>query len=514
MRKVFLTVRVIALIICIVSPLYPGTITLLHSNDTHGTYRPYKIRKDGIERLVGGMEAVSHYLNGIRAREKNVLVIDTGDILTGTLAATIEYQGVIGGVMVDFFNRLGYDIWGFGNHEFDKGQKNTQGLIKLAKFPTVMSNVVYEQDNKLFSPEPYHIMVRDGLKVGIIAAMEENFLTEVHKDRIEGLNVLPLISTLNSYVPLLDKQTDLIVVIAHSSFNDGVRIAKNVPGIDVVLVAAEDGKFQDVNGVLVKSTFGHQKTLGFLKLEVKKDRIADYEEKLIWLWADMELSPSQSITSLVKEVDELVGTEYRKIIGEVKIDLTLQKYPNEMAQVESSLGNWITDVMRWQTGAQIGLHNSGAIRADILAGPICMEEIFEVCPFRNTLLVFKLSGQQLKQAFEMDVERNQDRLQISGMKYRYYAKAAKPFGQRVAYLEVNGDVLVKDGNVLLPEKTYTVVSNDYLVGHAEQKYFGFPVSFPQVKELPLNQALKEWLDKFKVLEYRVEGRIKEINRDH
>ena len=513
MRKVFLTVRIIALIICIVSPLYPSTITLLHSNDTHGTYRSYKVRKDGAERLVGGMEAVSHYLNGIRAREENVLMIDTGDILTGTLAAALEYQGVTGGVMVEFFNRLGYDIWGFGNHEFDKGQKNMQGLIKLAKFPTVMSNIVYEKDNKLFSPEPYHIMVKEELKVGIIAAMEENFLTEVHKDRIVGLNVLPIISTLNSYVPLMDEQTDLIVVIAHSTFNEGVRIARNVPGIDVVLVAAEDGKFQDVNGVLVKSTFGHQKTLGLLKLEVQNDRIADYDEKLIWLWADMDLSPSHSITSLVKEVDELVGTEYRKIIGEAKIDLTLQRYPNEMAQVESSLGNWITDVMRWQTGTQIGLHNSGAIRADLLAGPICMEEIFEVCPFRNTLLVFKLTGQQLKQAFEMDVERNQDRLQISGMKYRYYAKGAKPFGQRVDYLEVNGDILVKGGKVFAPEKTYTVVSNDYLVGQAEEKYFGFPVSDPQIKGLQLIQALKEWLDKFKVLEYRVEERIKEISRN-
>jgi len=144
MRKVFLTVRVIVLIIGIVSPLYPGTITILHSNDTHGTYRPYKIRKDGVERLVGGMETVSHYLNGIRAREENVLVIDTGDILTGTLAVTLEYQGVIGGVMVEFFNRLGYDIWGFGNHEFDKGQKNAQRLIELAKFPTLMSNIVYD----------------------------------------------------------------------------------------------------------------------------------------------------------------------------------------------------------------------------------------------------------------------------------------------------------------------------------------------------------------------------------
>jgi len=110
------------------------------------------------------------------------------------------------------------------------------------------------------------------------------------------------------------------------------------------------------------------------------------------------------------------------------------------------------------------------------------------------------------------VERGNDRLQVSGLTYRYYPKEAKPYGKRVDFVEINGDVLVKEGQVLYPERVYTVVSNDYLVGHAEDKYFGFPADEPRNTGLPLNQVLVDWLKKFKVLDYRFEERIVQINK--
>ena len=261
--------------------LFPETITLIHSNDTHGTFKPRQITVNGRERWIGGMEAASHYINRIRASDKNVLLIDTGDLMTGTLATEIEYKGVTGGAMIEFLNRLDYDLWCFGNHDFDKGQDNALRLAGLAKFPTIMANIVYKENGKLFAAKPYHIFNISGLKVGVIAVMEENFLIEVLKEKVEGLDVLPMIPVLNSFVPVLDKQTDLIIVLVHSRFVDGQRIAKNVPGIDAALVASEDGKCQEINGVVVKSTVGHQQTLGYLKLEVENDKVIAYEDKLI-----------------------------------------------------------------------------------------------------------------------------------------------------------------------------------------------------------------------------------------
>ena len=492
--------------------LYAEKITLIHSNDTHGTFKPFKIKAKNGERLVGGMEAASHYINEIRAKEKNVLLIDTGDIMTGTLASEIEYKGVTGGAMIEFLNRLGYDIWCYGNHCFDRGKENAKRLIGLAKFPTVMTNIVYEKNGKIFHAKPYHIFKIGRLKVGVIAIMEEDFLLEVQKDMVDGLNVLPVVPTLNSYIPDLDKQTDLIVLLSHSRFNQGIEIAKQISGIDIVLVASEDGKFEEINGVLIKSTEGHQNTLGYLKVEVENDKVVNHEEELIWLWADVDLKPSPQVTALVKEVEVSIGTEYAKVIGEAKLDHTRRRYPVGDARIECGLGDWITDAMRWKTGVQIGLHNSGGIRADIKKGPVTKADVFNVYPFQGTLVLFKLTGQQLKQALENDIERGEDRLQVSGIKYKYYLKKAKPYGKRVDFAEVNGDVLVRGGKVLYPKRVYTVVSNDYLVGHAEDKYFGFPAAEPQNTDMPLNQVLIDWLTEFKVLDYRFEDRIVQLNK--
>lgn len=517
-KKLFLEKRVFSIaavfysfyLLGTASPLFSESVTLVHSNDTHGIYKPYRVKEDNGERWVGGMEAASHYINEIKAREKNVLVIEKGDILTGTLAAEMKYKDVSGGVMMEFLNRLGTSVWSYGNHDFDKGWQNAAGLYGLAEFPTVMANIIYKKNGKLFPAEPYRIFRSGKLKVGIIAVMEENFLTEVQKEAVEGLDVLPLVPTLHSYVPKLDKKTDLVVVIAHCPFAEAERIAGNVAGVDVILVASNEGKFKEVNGIPVQSTWGYQKTLGYLKVEVEKDQIKSYEEKLIWLWADVKLKPSPRISALVKEVDNSVDVEFTKVIGEARADHFRNHYPKENGGVESQLGDWITDVMRWKTEAQIGLHNNGANRADIKAGPVTKADVFDVSPFHNTLVSFKLTGRQIKDLLEYDVERGWDRIQVSGLRYRYYPKTARPYGERVTFIEVDGELLASEGTLLQPDKIYTAVSNDYLVGHAEDKYFGFPLAETKDTGFSLNQTLMEWLEKHRILDYRLQDRIVEI----
>ena len=140
-----------------VLPLFSETIVFLHSNDTHGIYKPIKIKtKDG-EKWVGGMEATCHYINTIREKEEHVFFVDTGDIMTGTLATELMHKDVIGGLMIEFLNHLGCDVWCFGNHEFDLGLENALGLAGLADFPTLMSNIVYKDSGKPIPVEPYHI---------------------------------------------------------------------------------------------------------------------------------------------------------------------------------------------------------------------------------------------------------------------------------------------------------------------------------------------------------------------
>ena len=484
----------------------PVDLVILHSNDTHGTFQPQKMQEGDRVRLVGGMEAASHHINRIRAMEENVLLIDTGDIMTGTLAAVLPYRGVTGGAMAEFLNRLGYDIRGYGNHEFDLGQENVRAIDRLSGLPVVMSNIIFEETGELFAPEPYHILRRGGLRIGVIAVMEENFLTEVSPENVEGLQALPMIPTLERWLPEIRKKSDLVIALVHSRFTDGVRVADRVPGLGLVLVASEDARSEVVNGVLVKSTRGHQRTLGYVKLTVHKKKVVSYEEDLIWLWADGELAADPEITGLIREVESSIEGEYKRIIGRSGFDYRCPGYNS----IENSLGNWMTDVMRWKTRAQIGLVNSGGIRADLYSGPITVRDLHEVSPFSNTLVVFRLNGQQLTRIFEQDIERGRDRFQVSGLRYAYFSRGSRPFGSRVDYLAVGSETIVKDGELLLPDAEFSAVSNDYVIGQARDKYFGFEVLEKQDTGISLTKALEEWLEEKRVLTCEIEDRIVEL----
>jgi 2',3'-cyclic-nucleotide 2'-phosphodiesterase (5'-nucleotidase family) len=483
----------------------PVTIHLIHTNDTHGTFQPFTILDGEKNRYVGGMEAASHYLNEIRKSSKEVLLMDTGDIMTGTLATQMEYKGVLGGVMIEFMNLLGYDVWCYGNHAFDKGQENAKGLERLATFPTVLTNIVFKEDGKLFADRPYVVLKKAGLRIGVIGVMEETFLIEVAKRRTVGLEVLPIVPTLNSYIPELDKKTDLVIVLAQAKYESGKKIAEEVPGVDVVLLADAQFGFEEINGVLVKSSRGNLRTFGSLLITVQDDHIIHFEEDLVWLWADIEMNSSPEISALIAMIQNSIKEEYNREIGRCERDRTREPHP-----VESVLGNWITDAMRWKTGVQVAFQNSGGIRADITSGPITIADIYELSPFNNVLFVFELTGQQIKDVLERDIERGWDRLQVSGITYRYYKKGAKPEGARVDYVEVNGDILVEKGKLLLPNKVYTVSSNDYVIGQAKDKYFTFPVLESRDTGFPLNQVLIEWLEQNEVLVCEIEDRIQII----
>ena len=451
------------------------------------------------------MKATCHYVNTIREKEEHVFFVDTGDIMTGTLATELVHRDVTGGLMIEFLNSLGCDAWCLGNHEFDLGLENALGLARLAQFPTLASNIVYKDTGKPIPLKPYHISQAGGLRVAFVGIMSEKFLMEVLKERVESLDVLPVVPTLRSYAQELAEKTDLIVVMFHGKYHEAMAIAKDVSGIDVMLVASEEGRTEKVNGVLVQSTLGHQRSLGYLKLVVRDDRVVDYEGKQIQLWAHDRLKSSPEIRALVEHADEKVDSEYARVIGKAGRDHFAKTRP-----VENSLGNWITDVMRWKTGADIGFHNSGGIRNDLLAGPITKGDIFQVSPFRNTLVVFHLTGKQIKDLLEHDIEKGWDRLQMSGLSYSYHAKGSKPMGARIEDISIDGKTIAKEGKLLHPGAVFTAVSNNYLVGQAEDKYFGFPVEKVRDTGLLINKVLIEWLEKYKVLDYRVEGRITQI----
>lgn len=103
-------------------PVNAGKLVILHTNDTHSAIEP---NKDG----TGGMLQLKAVVDSVRKAEKNVLLVNAGDIVQGSL----YFKYFRGEVEYPVANMLGYDINILGNHEFDNGMKDLAERYKTLK---------------------------------------------------------------------------------------------------------------------------------------------------------------------------------------------------------------------------------------------------------------------------------------------------------------------------------------------------------------------------------------------
>ena len=85
-------------------------LVILTTNDTHSN-----IDFDNNGR--GGILPRKAIIDSVRKAEKNVILVDAGDMVQGTL----YFKYFKGDVEYPIFNMMDYDIRILGNHEFDNG---------------------------------------------------------------------------------------------------------------------------------------------------------------------------------------------------------------------------------------------------------------------------------------------------------------------------------------------------------------------------------------------------------
>ena len=104
-------------------------LVILHTNDTHSMIDP------DVDDL-GGVVRRKVVIDSVRAAEDNVLLVDAGDFVQGTLYFNL-YRGEVEQKMM---NELGYDIRILGNHEFDNGIDSIAATWALSNAEKIATN--------------------------------------------------------------------------------------------------------------------------------------------------------------------------------------------------------------------------------------------------------------------------------------------------------------------------------------------------------------------------------------
>ena len=460
-------------------------LVVLHTNDHHG--RPAKFL-DAPFPGVGGLPARATLVKKIRQKDKNVLLLDAGDLNTGLPVSNLFHARPD----IEGYNALNYDAMAIGNHEFDIIPDILQWQIAWAHFPFLSANVKDEYGDNL--GRPYIIKNFKGFRVAVFGLTTKRTEFLGNQENIKEFTFEDEVEVAREIVPKLREQADIVIALVHMGIYDTLdigseRLASKVRGIDLIVD-------------------GHSHTRLEAPLVVKHQE-SDWQTPIVqaWKWGfelgrvDLWVKDRKVLRLLFEPIPinlqkMVVGSDGKKSMAYVgqKIgeDEVLQRinYPylreaeaalsevvgyveetfsnRDSRNRETALGDLVADSMLWYTrhlGVDFAFQNGGGIRADLPRGDITKASTYAALPFNNRVYVLTMKGSELLALFDYVGTIAEGRgafPQVSeGVSFTMNRKTGKC-----------EDILI-GGNPIDPDRFYKVATNQYLArGGDGYKIFG------------------------------------------
>ena len=440
-------------------------IVILHTNDIESVYEPIQaVWRDDIE-LIGGISHLASLIDDVRASEDISFLVDAGDIYTGALSKKTK-----GKLPFDLYNAMGYDALNIGNHEFEYNWEPLVEIIPRANFPVLNANIFIEKTGELIA-QPYAVLEKSGIKIGLIGVMGiDAFYNTMAPFHRTGLSIKDPTETAQYWADKIRDGVDMIVVLTHQNktapmqtnkesdpsvqrgFDEDYAMAGKLRGVHAIYGGHSDnGLMQPVvhpeTGTIIGLTFGQGMHLGYTKFMINTNT-----NDVTFI--DGYLIPVDSKKYKAKEETSKLIAEYRKQYPELsEVIASMKEASMRLYNNESTIGNLLTDIMRKAANSDIAFLNSGAIRADLNAGRVTLEQLINVYPFPDTLSIVELTGAEIRKLIEYSLTLPYGIGQISGLKIEF--DSSKPAMQRLIEVYV-GDL------ALIDSKTYTIATSKYL----------------------------------------------------
>ena len=486
------------------TPAEPMSLTVLFFNDIHGHLTPFKVKTDGGTQEVGGIARLASLIDRIRdenaEKGAQTVLLVAGDILQGTPMSTV-FKGEPD---VKCFNEMGVDAVTVGNHEFDFGLENFLKLRDQAEFPFISANIVEKETGRLLCEPSKFFELSEGLWLNVIGVTTSDLLTTTKASNVETLDVLDSVSCVaGTYEEA--KERGPVILLSHSRHKTDRAIAAAVPQLAAIIGGHDQillSPFRKVGDVPIFQAFEKGRYLGRIDFSIDPVSKRATLVSNAYIPVTSEIDGDKRIEEIVAGYRGRLGEQFKEVVGRSESFLDGER--DRVRYEETSLGNFVADIMVEHTGAQIGLVNSGGLRASIKQGPVTVEDVFKAMPYPNELIVTKITGEELKQALTRSVQGGREDedggfLQVSGLKFDVRGKS--PENIRVG----------KDLSPLDPEAVYTVAIPDFLSTGGDG-YEVFKDKEQVNTRLPLRELIVDTIRSRGVVSAEKEGRIRRMEQ--
>lgn len=212
-------------------------ITILHTNDVHSHIDPFPDNDPKYPGL-GGAARRAALVKKIRSEEKNVLLLDAGDIYQGTY-----YFNKYGGELeLKIMSQMGYDATTIGNHDFDNGLDGILSKLQFANFPFLCANYDFSDTAMNGKTSAYKIFEKEGVKIGVfgLGIELEGLVDKKNYGATKYLD--PMVKAAETAIHLKkEKKCDVIICLSHLGFKyaekkiSDVEFAKQSRYIDLII---------------------------------------------------------------------------------------------------------------------------------------------------------------------------------------------------------------------------------------------------------------------------------------
>jgi 5'-nucleotidase / UDP-sugar diphosphatase len=442
----------------------PIEIVLLHLNDVYEIVRPGPTDS-------GGLTRVATLKRQLTEKNPNTVAILAGDFLSPSALGTAKIDGkrLDGQQMIATLNAIKLDFATFGNHEFDIPESAFLYRLSESKFGWFSSNITNRDGKPFPGVAPHKILTfrtTDGkeVKLGLLGLTIDTKASKLEQQFWRYSDHLA--KAREQVAELREKQkVDIVVAITHLKLSDDQNLAREVPGIDLIL-----GGHEHVNNAWRSSKPGvppifkadanvHTVYVHRLRFDPAM-RNLDVESQLTTVSNDIPEDPAT-----VAVVDRWVETAFTALHAEsghdprdrlVTTDVALEGRESVIRRGRSNLTDLVgRALIRTADGADLAVYNSGMVRIDDLvpAGPFTYYDVLRMLPFGGEVCTVEVQGRMLQ------------RLLNEGLSPKQYDQGS--FLQTINVKPGVGERWLIQDRPLDPDRIYRVAMNDYLMNGNE-----------------------------------------------
>lgn len=392
-------------------------IKIVYTTDVHGNFFPVDYITmspvDGsLSRVVSAIDSIRETPGG-----NNLVLLDNGDFLQGQ--PSVYYYNYIDTISPhlasEIYNYIGYDATTIGNHDVETGHAVYDRWRSQNRMPLLGANVI---DNKSGQPylRPYVILEKDGVRIAVLGLLTPAIPAWLPENLWSGLSFEDMVTSAKKWIPIIksNENPDIIIGLFHSGHDETMRtgeflenaslkIAREVPGFDALLIGHDHQKFHEVienvagEKVTVLNPANNAKAVGLLEFDIEKSNGKLRSKKITSNILDVSgFEPDKAFLEKFAPQREKIRNYVARKIGNVSEEMSIDDAFFGPSSFMSFLHRLQLDI----SGADISFAAPLSFGAVIRKGPMKVSDTFTLYKYENMLYVIKMTGREIKSYLE------------------------------------------------------------------------------------------------------------------